>query len=341
LAEHGRQDDRGDAPRISYAQNGEDVRLSRALGGVEKGFYVEVGGWDPEIDSVSRAFYETGWSGIVVEPVHEYAEGFRTSRPRDQVVECLAGPHAQDEVEMTVFPGTGLSTSVPAVAGRHVGAGLAARVDRLAMRTLDEILATAAVPDEIHFLMVDVEGAEADVLRGLSLERTRPWVLVIEATEPRSTTPSHDAWESSILEHGYQFVVFDGLNRFYVADEHADLADALVLAPNQFDHYISVHHANALAALEGANRELLVMAARMELLLARLAAGRQQVADVEAERDRALAELDGCRDELAGCRRELAESRGAAGALQGQVQAMLASRSWRLTKPLRSAIGNG
>jgi FkbM family methyltransferase len=329
------------SPRVSYAQNGEDVRLWRALGGVEEGFYVEVGGWDPEIDSVSRAFYEKGWSGIVVEPVHEYAEGFRTSRPRDQVVECLAGGHAQDEVEMSVFPGTGLSTSVPDVAGRHAGAGLAARLDRVPMRTLDEILATAAIPDEIHFLMVDVEGAEADVLRGVSLDRIRPWVLVVEATEPRSTTPSHAAWEPSILEHGYQFVVFDGLNRFYVADEHADLADDLLLPPNQFDDYISVHHANALAALDGANRELLVAAARTELLLARLAAGRQQVLDVEAERDRALAALDGCRDELEGCRRDLAEARHAAGVLQGQVQAILASRSWRITRPLRSAIGNG
>ena len=39
----------------------------------------------------------------------------------------------------------------------------------------------------IHFLKIDVEGAEAEVLEGLNLERIRPWIIVIEANEPNST----------------------------------------------------------------------------------------------------------------------------------------------------------
>ena len=59
-------------PFISYAQNSEDVVLWRALRDVEKGFYVDVGATDPEVDSISCAFYERGWSGINAYPVDAY-----------------------------------------------------------------------------------------------------------------------------------------------------------------------------------------------------------------------------------------------------------------------------
>ena len=53
----------------SYAQNFEDVILYRALGSIRNGFYIDVGAQHPEIDSVSKAFYDLGWRGVHVEPV--------------------------------------------------------------------------------------------------------------------------------------------------------------------------------------------------------------------------------------------------------------------------------
>ena len=48
-----------------------------------RGFYVDVGAADPEELSVTRAFYERGWSGINVEPRDEYFEKLILARPRD------------------------------------------------------------------------------------------------------------------------------------------------------------------------------------------------------------------------------------------------------------------
>ena len=48
----------------SYAQNFEDVIIMRCFKDVEEGFYIDVGAQDPESDSVTRVFYERGWSGI-------------------------------------------------------------------------------------------------------------------------------------------------------------------------------------------------------------------------------------------------------------------------------------
>ncbi|MDT9694257.1 hypothetical protein Q5762_39180, partial [Streptomyces sp. P9(2023)] len=68
---------------VSYAQNFEDVMLWRALGHIENGFYVDIGAQHPTIDSVSKAFYERGWSGINVEPVDEYITLLQAERGRD------------------------------------------------------------------------------------------------------------------------------------------------------------------------------------------------------------------------------------------------------------------
>ena len=53
---------------VSYSQNFEDVMLWRALKDVENGFYIDVGANHPAIDSVTKLFYENGWSGINIEP---------------------------------------------------------------------------------------------------------------------------------------------------------------------------------------------------------------------------------------------------------------------------------
>ena len=60
----------------------------------------------------------------------------------------------------------------------------------------------ADVPADIHFMVIDTEGTEADVLAGLDLTRWRPWILVVEATHPRTPTPSHEAWEPDLLAAG-------------------------------------------------------------------------------------------------------------------------------------------
>ena len=66
---------------ISYAQNFEDVMLWRALRGVENGSYIDVGAADPEVHSVTAAFYKRGWRGVNVEPNGEFFDKLRERRP--------------------------------------------------------------------------------------------------------------------------------------------------------------------------------------------------------------------------------------------------------------------
>lgn len=221
---------------ISYAQNFEDVILLRVLGGVSRGFYIDVGAQHPIHGSVTNAFYELGWRGINIEPVAQWFDELVKERPKDVNLR-VAISDTEKELALYEVADTGLSTTTARYAERHQQEGRAVTRHTVACRTLDDVIADYDVGD-IHLLKVDVEGAEGSVLKSISLNRHRPWVMVIEATEPNSQRPSYKDWEPRILASGYEMVYEDGLNRFYLAEERADLKDAFRLPPNYFDDFI-------------------------------------------------------------------------------------------------------
>jgi FkbM family methyltransferase len=221
---------------VSYAQNFEDVMLWRALGDVKNGFYVDVGAADPDEETVTRAFYDRGWSGINIEPLDEYFDKLKRRRTRDVNLKVAAGRKARVRT-LHCFAGTGLSTLDPEISARHETEGRSAQHVSVSTLTLSEILLERA-PAVIHFLKIDVEGAEAEVLEGLDLRRFRPWIIVIEATKPNSTEINANRWEHLVVQHRYDFAYFDGLNCFYVADEKAELKQRLKNPPNVFDCFL-------------------------------------------------------------------------------------------------------
>ena len=70
-------------PMVSYAQNFADVMLRRVLQDVKAGTYIDVGAQDSTVDSVTKWFYDSGWSGINIEPHPDYFAQLTRDRPRD------------------------------------------------------------------------------------------------------------------------------------------------------------------------------------------------------------------------------------------------------------------
>ena len=221
---------------ISYAQNFEDVMLWRALKGFPVGNYVDIGAQGPTHFSVTKAFYDRGWRGINIDAVPEIVERLKTNRPEDTNHTFFVGV-GDGELDVFQIGDTGISTCRKDYAERHQRAGHPISKIRVEVRTLTSILEESEITnDRFHFLKIDVEGAEADVLLGLDLEKFRPWIVVVEATEPNSTTPSLE-FEPLLLAKRYNYVYFDGLNRFYVAEEKPDLTQAFQSPPCVFDDF--------------------------------------------------------------------------------------------------------
>jgi hypothetical protein len=74
--------------------------------------------------------------------------------------------------------------------------------------------------------------------------------VLVEATHPTTQQPSREAWEKTLLNAGYDFAYFDGLNRFYVAKEHSELSKLIAVPPNVFDDFVPADQIEAEQALE-------------------------------------------------------------------------------------------
>jgi FkbM family methyltransferase len=223
-------------PILSFAQNLEDVILHRALGHVDAGFFIDVGAGDPDRENVSRAFKDLGWRGINVEPVPDVFEHLNASRPDDININAGVAEVAGAK-DFFVVDDYRLSTFVESVAQKHRREGRAVKAVKVPFYTLKE-LCEKHVNGPIHFLKVDVEGAEREVLAGADFEKYRPWVIVLEATLPLSPDEAYQAWEQILFDAKYKFVYTDRLNRFYVAEEkYSELSEHFIYPPNVYDQY--------------------------------------------------------------------------------------------------------
>ncbi|WP_218510130.1 FkbM family methyltransferase [Variovorax sp. dw_308] len=212
--------------------------LRRALRHVERGFYIDVGAQSPESDSVTKTFSLDGWRGINIEPHPVYFEQLVRLRPDDINLNVALGERP-GSLTMNLIEDTGLSTADDEIAARHAAAGYAVKAHEVRMQTLEQVW-QRHVPDgqAVHFLKVDVEGFEQFVLAGNDWQRHRPWIVLVEATLPNSQIENHEEWEPVLTSAGYRYVYADGLNRFYVAEERAELVSAFRYPPNVFDGFI-------------------------------------------------------------------------------------------------------
>ena len=187
---------------ISYAQNFEDVILERAFKEQTKGFYIDVGAWEPILDSVTKHFYDKGWHGINIEPVSAYHAKLQQQRDRDVNLN-IALLDKPGTISLYEFAGTGLSTFERKHADDHKKLGLEVREQVVNVSTLAAICVEYANDQVIDFLKIDTEGTELQVLQGGDWRHFRPRVVLLEATIPNSQETSHAEWEPFLLQQGY------------------------------------------------------------------------------------------------------------------------------------------
>ena len=230
-------------PITSYAQNFEDVMLARAFPGA-KGFYVDVGANDPDIDNVTRHFYERGWSGINIEPLSANSVELRKKRPRDTNLEMAVGEQEGTITFYEIGKWHGYSTTDPVLAAQHGKDGLKVVEHKVAVRKLGAVLDQHARGRVIDFLKIDVEGTELSVLRGADLRRHRPKIIVLESKMPVTINmvdrvdevPDRvEEYSDFLAPLGYHFVYHDGLNSFFLAEESRELEKAFSRPPGTFD----------------------------------------------------------------------------------------------------------
>ncbi|MDA8063658.1 MAG: hypothetical protein M0T80_14730 [Actinomycetota bacterium] len=184
---------------ISWATNGEDVVLARAL---PSGFgtFVDVGAGDPDEGTATRLLSERGWYGISVVTSPAAAARHRERRPGGVALELPAGASPERPLD--------------------------AVLEELSKGRPDLLRIGSAVP-------------AGPVLAGLDLARWAPRVVLVEAVDPHTGAGQEmGAWSETLAGAGYVEALFDGVNHFFAPAGAPELLERLRVPRSSLDGFL-------------------------------------------------------------------------------------------------------
>ncbi len=181
-----------------YSRNGEEWIIRDFFQDSRGGVFLDVGA-NHYMDESNTYYLETqlGWSGVAVEALSEFAEGYRVNRPRTKFVAMFASNVPDTTVSLFVPPSNSLvASSDHQFTVRHGTPGVARSVPTT---TLTVALEQAGV-DKLDFMSMDIELSEPKALEGFDIDRFRPALVCIE---------SHPEVRQAILDYftNHQYVV--------------------------------------------------------------------------------------------------------------------------------------
>lgn len=195
-------------PFPSYAQYNEDIILLALLHDVKNGFYVDVGANYPVIDSVTKLFYQHGWRGINIEPIPELCDQLKKDRPED--VNLNIGI-AEKNGQLTFYE----NIHIPGHSSfkyKKLNKNTEIKNYTIPTKTLKSVLKNNNVK-KIHFIKIDTEGFEDEVINSNDWDKYRPEVLCIES----GNKDSH--YRKVLKDNKYNLFISDGLNEYYLSQE--------------------------------------------------------------------------------------------------------------------------
>ncbi len=164
----------------SYGQYGEDALFFTVMKPGKRGFYVDVGAYDPREGSNTYKLYKRGWRGLTIEPNPAAEPTFKLFRPRDThlVLGASAAPTTLSYYEFEI----GMLNTTDGERARSLAAEghkITGQRD-IPCERLDKILHEHAPGTHIDLLSIDCEGGDLDVLKTLDFVEQRPTVILME-----------------------------------------------------------------------------------------------------------------------------------------------------------------
>jgi len=201
-----------------YGQFGEDASLQTyftnqvwSAGGdaknIPKGFYVDIGGYNPVEISNTHWFHKRGWRGLNVDLSFESIEAFKDTRPKDINLVAAISNINPAEVEFYEFGLSSVYNTLDREAALETEKkhGIKPKIKKIQAMSLSHLFETY-LPEkqEISLLSIDTEGHDLEVLKSNNWDKYKPKAIVVELQETDVRTLIHHEIVLFLEEKGYK-----------------------------------------------------------------------------------------------------------------------------------------
>lgn len=177
-----------------YSQIGQDKWLiGRVFPGVTDGYFVDIGCADGVLHSNTKALEDLGWQGIGIDP---FPTNWRQRKAKvfRKVVYSTSG-------ETVRFRRAGLLGGIEQSLQAHKAKTEDSEIVEFETTTIGEILEQAGAPPFIHYISIDVEGAEYEVLKAFPFSKYQVGAFTIEHNFEE---PKRRQIRNLLESHGYR-----------------------------------------------------------------------------------------------------------------------------------------
>mgnify|MGYP005643846831 FL=1 len=204
---------------INFSTDGEDSILSKWLGGINKGFYIDIGSHKPLYSSNTYGFYLNGWSGICIDPNPGLKLKYSLFRSLDLFINSAIVLKKKRGNNLFYYykNNTDLNTfSKKRVAIQHKLYGRyptkKIKIDQLTIEDLVKLIANK----ELHFLNIDIEGLEDGIIKSLLNKKILPWCIAIEELGQTCENISRSRIKKFMNKKGYFLASRTFLTSIYI-----------------------------------------------------------------------------------------------------------------------------
>jgi FkbM family methyltransferase len=164
----------------SNSQLGQDLKVLDYYDNLRGGFYIELGAFDGiGLSNTLLLQNEYDWAGVLIEPDRNTYNQLINNRPGNV---CVNVPVYSESDKVVTF----VESTDPFVSGiqecqgeRQQHAEVISTYDRKT-KTLTQILNDFGAPEDIHYMSLDTEGSELDILKGLDFNKYKIGYIDIE-----------------------------------------------------------------------------------------------------------------------------------------------------------------
>ena len=183
--------------------------------------YLDIGASSPCALNNTYLFYKLGASGVLVEPDPDQAKALMNERPRDVVLNVGAAFDERRVAALTRFNSRMFNTfsskfvhTVLEQSTKWDPVHRQSIVDRIEVQLMpiNEIIEHFLGGSAPHFLSIDAESLDFEILGSLDFLRYKPWVICVEIAVPLAEI------EALLTAHGYQFIMRTTDNALFALD---------------------------------------------------------------------------------------------------------------------------